>query len=780
MLSFPRLAAILSCLTLCALIASSGCSHSTSYRPHHSSPGAIVPFDEYVMPNGLRVILAPDPSAGIVGVDVAYDVGSRNEDVGKSGLAHLCEHLMFKGSPHVSAGEHLALVESVGGYANGGTTKDYTHYYETVPANQLPLALFLESDRMRGLDIQANHIEQVRREVLEEKRERHDDVAYDPVSTACYGIAFTKYPYRHPAIGADDDLNAITGDDVRTFIDKYYKPNHAVIAICGQFDAQKVRGMMTRYFGDIPRGSDLPALDDSEPASHPSGIKNVFDDVGHRGMYMRGYVVKGGNDPDTIALQVLAAAFADGDLSPLQKSVGQSMGASDVKAEVDVHRDWSMFQISFKYPDEYFDDGHVSRMRTAVDKEIEHVADSGITVDELHRAQAYVKDRLLEDIQTRRERATQLAKHAVFYDDPDTLNTAIARVMNVTPADVQHVCLDYLDPAQMSQVYSGPNEAWSAPDGSASPASVDKPSIWRAIGEFLGHKSAAGPPPVVPEIDAPKNAAPVAPLDISPLAVPAPITLPNGLKIILCEDHRTPVVNIEACLTAGRVDEDAPGVATMALASACAGIQGESADAFEDDLDQHGIETKWESYTDYGHISVSGPSEATDRIVSTMDSILCRPSFPPERVERIRQKQLEEHKDTDYHALNLSHDLAMARLGRLSPYLKPTAHGVDIAKIQLAQITSFYKRNVRPNRTLIVVVGDFDRREVLKSLTKGLQGWQSGQPPSTPPAPSAETTGTRMVVVWPFNPTVRVNLTCQAPAVGARDYEAFIVADHIL
>jgi len=759
-----------------------GCSPHQPNEVRHSKPGDLIPFDEYALPNGLRVILSPDQQSPIVSVDVAYDVGSRNEVPGKTGLAHFCEHMMFKGSAQVAAGEHRALVERVGGYSNADTDKDLTHYYDTVPANQLKLALFLESDRMRGLNILPGHIEQVRREVLDEKRENHQDIPYDDVATVSDDTTYTKFPYQHPTIGITSDLQSITESDVHSFLDTYYKPNCAAIAICGRFDPATIRATIQRYFGDIPRGNDLPAVDDIEPATHVRGVKYVDDPYGRRGTYARNYITVPAQDPDVYPLDLLSVVLAHGDESPLQRVVADALGASKVRAQFIPRRDASIFRISLRYPYAPLTGGEAaSPMRDAIDREIKRIADNGVTADQLHRAQTYLYVTLLAGIQSRQNRASLLAEDAIWFNDPNQVNEVKDHIMAVSPADIQRVCRKYLDATSMTEVYTGPNARWADAEPVHPSASVSSNSILSRIAAVFGRGSTPSAVSIdTTTVDMPKRLGPIAPVEPTPLTLPKPISLPNGLKLILCEDHRTPVVNLEAYVDAGSSDEEKLGLANVSLVDACKGVQGLSADAFDHLLADRGITANAHCYLDYGTINVDGPSSATSDIVTTMTSILTHASFPQERVSREQQADLAAHTDIDHNADSLFHNVRMAQLAHGTTYAAPWSNSASIAAIKRSDIITYYQRVMRPNRTILVVTGDFNGARIETEIRARIAHWTAGTPwhPIAGPKPTGRTTIN--TIDWPYNHSAEIEISCIAPTLNDADVAAFDVADQIL
>ena len=224
-----------------------------------------ITFTDTKLKNGLRVIISEDRSAPVFGIAVNYDVGSRDERKGRTGFAHLFEHMMFKGSENVGPGEHPYLMFMYGGNMNGTTDKDRTLYYETMPSNQLDLALFLEADRMRSLDITKENLDNQRNAVQEERRLRVDNQPYGKTSLVIDELAYDNFAYEHSVIGSMEDLSAASVADVASFFKTYYAPNNAVIAIVGDVDTKTTLEKMRKYFENIPSQPAPPPVDMTEP-----------------------------------------------------------------------------------------------------------------------------------------------------------------------------------------------------------------------------------------------------------------------------------------------------------------------------------------------------------------------------------------------------------------------------------------------------------------------------------------------------------------------------------
>jgi len=249
-----------------------------------------VNFTDYKLPNGLRVILCVDHAAPVIAASVTYNVGSRNERPGRTGFAHLFEHMMFQGSGNVGKGEHMMLIQDNGGTLNGTTNKDRTNYFEALPANQLDLALFLESDRMKSLDISQANLDNQRAVVQEEKRQSYDNQPYGQMAETVDGLAYDSFSYKHTTIGSMADLNAATLDDVKSFFKTYYAPNNATLALVGDFnEGVKRKRRSPNTLESIPRQPDPPPVELDEKYNTGEKRKTLTDQLARAVRYEAAY-----------------------------------------------------------------------------------------------------------------------------------------------------------------------------------------------------------------------------------------------------------------------------------------------------------------------------------------------------------------------------------------------------------------------------------------------------------------------------------------------------------
>ena len=429
-----------------------------------------VKYSEYKLKNGLRVILSVDHSAPVIAVSVTYNVGSRNERPGRTGFAHLFEHMMFQGSQNVGKGEHMILIQDNGGTMNGTTNKDRTNYFESLPANQLDLALFLESDRMKSLDISQATLDNQRAVVQEEKRQSYDNQPYGQLSETIDRMAYQSFGYQHTTIGSMDDLNAATLEDVRSFFKTYYAPNNAVIAIAGDFNEGDAKKKVEKYFGEIPRQADPPAPDLTEHMNTAEQRKTITDGLARQVRYEAAYKTVAGDDADAPALQMLGSILSRGRTGRIYKAITEKRIAANATAGGQTGRGPGLFTCSATLTA----NGKVEDVEKAFDEEIAKIQANGVTEDEIKKAKTQAISGSIVGGggggrgggrggggNTALSKANSLSQNAVFWNDPGRNNQALERTLAVTAVDIQRVAKKYLVKTNRVVVVVVPD---SAPD----------------------------------------------------------------------------------------------------------------------------------------------------------------------------------------------------------------------------------------------------------------------------------------------------------------------------
>ncbi len=405
-----------------------------------------VPYETFTLPNGLQVLLHEDHSVPVVAVNIWYHVGSGDERVGRTGFAHLFEHIMFMGSQHVPTGEFDKLLEAAGGDNNGSTTEDRTNYYEDGPANALRLMLWLDSDRMGFLlpEITADKVDLQRGVVQNERRQSYENRPYglseENILKRLYPAT---HPYNWPVIGSMADLSAATLEDVRNFFRTYYTPNNATLAIAGDIAPREARALVERYFGDIPRGPSVTRPTPPAVLLPADVIATLEDRVQLPRVYNAWHTVKA-FAPDDAGLDVLANVLAGGRSSRLyRRLVYELQIASDVVAFQDGSRLDGKFELwTTARP------GHaLPELQRVVDEEVRKLAETGPTAREVARAQNTFEAQFLsrmERVGSFGGKADQLNFYNYFVGTPDYFQRDLDRYLKVTPADVQRIARAYL------------------------------------------------------------------------------------------------------------------------------------------------------------------------------------------------------------------------------------------------------------------------------------------------------------------------------------------------
>ncbi|MEP6912719.1 MAG: pitrilysin family protein [bacterium] len=400
-----------------------------------------VDYKEITLKNGLRVITVEDHSAPVISLSVTYNVGSRNERKGRTGFAHLFEHMMFKGSENVGSGEHFVLVFNNGGNMNGTTNEDRTNYFEALPANQLDLALFLESDRMRSLAITKDNLDNQRNAVQEERRLGVDNQPYGKTGELQQEMLYDNFAYKHSVIGSMEDLNAASVEDVSEFFKTYYAPNNAVMVLVGDFDTKDAVARIKKSFESIPRQPDPPSVDMTEPEQKAERRATIEDVLARLPRVDIAYKAVPGNTADYYALAVLGAALQGGQSSRLyQKLVKEKELTTNVNGFMDEKRGTgALYTFATLRPNVKAVD-----VEAAIYEEIERLKKEPIADWELQKAKNTTRRGFINSLQSSLARAVTLGQFSVYYNEPGLINTRLDKVSAVTKDDVQRVANKYL------------------------------------------------------------------------------------------------------------------------------------------------------------------------------------------------------------------------------------------------------------------------------------------------------------------------------------------------
>ncbi|MET9696949.1 pitrilysin family protein [Streptomyces sp. NPDC006529] len=403
---------------------------------------------EHRLANGLRVVLSEDHLTPVAAVCLWYDVGSRHEVKGRTGLAHLFEHLMFQGSKSVSGNGHFELVQGAGGSLNGTTSFERTNYFETMPTHQLELALWLEADRMGSLlaALDDESMENQRDVVKNERRQRYDNVPYGTAFERLTALAYPEgHPYHHTPIGSMADLDAASLEDARTFFRTYYAPNNAVLSVVGDIDPEQTLAWIEKYFGTIPaHDGKQPPRDGSLPDTMGGQLREeIVEQVPARAL-MAAYRLPHDGTRDCDAADVALTILGGGESSRLHNRLVR-------RDQSAVAAGFGMLRLagapSLGWLDVKTSGGvEVPDIEAAVDEELARFAAEGPTAEEMERAQAQLEREWLDRLSTVAGRADELCRFAVLFGDPQLALTAVGRVLDITAEEVQAVAASRLRP----------------------------------------------------------------------------------------------------------------------------------------------------------------------------------------------------------------------------------------------------------------------------------------------------------------------------------------------
>jgi zinc protease len=404
--------------------------------------------------NGLRVVINVDRTSPTVAIAVTYDVGSRDEEQGRSGFAHLFEHMMFQGSRNVEKGDHFRLIAGRGGVLNGTTNSDRTSYFEALPASELDLGLWLEADRMKSLDVSQANFENQRKVVQEEHRMRVSNVPYGPSHLRLEELVYQGYwPYEHSTIGLMADLDGARLEWVQAFHARHYGPNNAVLTIAGDVDPGEALAAAHRYFDAIPRVSVAPfnAAPLAEQTSQRTAV--LHDDNARTPGVLYGWAVPPGRAPDHYALELAGIILGDGDSSRLHQLLVHDRGVLQaVSVGTGMRRGPSLFSVDGRLTE----GAQIAEVERLIEAEIKALATRGPSSAEVEKAHRRAETRLILGLQQNVARARRLGEFELYFGDARLLEGELPRYLAVTRDDIKRAVAQHLGPTRRTLVETFP------------------------------------------------------------------------------------------------------------------------------------------------------------------------------------------------------------------------------------------------------------------------------------------------------------------------------------
>ena len=691
-----------------------------------------IPFEKYKLKNGLEVILSEDHTLPLVSVNIWYHVGPANEKAGRTGFAHLFEHMMFEGSQHVGNKAHIAYLEGAGATDINGTTNfDRTNYYETIPANQLELALWLESDRMGYLlgTLDIEKLANQRDVVRNERRQSVENAPYGLAEEALVHLMLPKsHPYYAEVIGSHADVEAAKLEDVREFFQQYYTPNNATMAIVGDFDKAAVKGLVEKYFGSIPAGPAVPKIDVNTPSVSSERRATVTDQVELPRVYMSWLappVFAAGDAECDFYAQILGG----GKSSRLYQSlVYEKQIAQDVSTSVEETKLGSIFELTATAKPGV----KPQELEKAIDEAIGKLAAEGPTQAEVERARNLTETALVRGLERTNGIANRLNYYNQFLGTPDYFAKDIARFDAVKPADVQRVAQTIFKKESRGVVYAVPGEK------------VIEDVAKTSDQENKKQAAAAGPSQVtMPDETWRANAPKAGPAPKFTLPVPEQAKLPNGLTVLLVERHNLPLVSATLYTMSGSELNplEKPGLSSFVADMLTEGTTNRSALRFAEDADQIGATISAGAGYSSGTVGLSSLSWNAGAALELMSDAALHPAFAEKEVERVRNRRVTAVLQENDEPFQLAQRTGSRLVFPNSPY-GFSAIGTEASNkgMSRADLSGFWQKAYVPANAVLAIAGDLTLSEAKTLATKYFGAWSgaASAPASlaTPAAPA--------------------------------------------
>lgn len=675
----------------------------------------VIPYEKYVLPNGLTVILHEDHSDPLVHVDVTYHVGSAREEVGKSGFAHFFEHMMFQGSDNVADEEHFKIVTESGGTLNGSTSRDRTNYYQTVPANQLERMLWLEADRMGFLldAVTQQKFEVQRSTVINERAQNYDN---RPYGLAYEHISKNLYPYGHPyswlTIGYVEELQKVNVNDLKNFFLRWYGPNNAALAIGGDINIAQTLAWVEKYFGSIPSGKEVKNTQVPMPELKNDRYISYTDNYAKLPLITVTYPSIPALHKDEAALDILAGIIGQGNNSILYKNLVKTRKA--VQASMSNPTSELGGELSIQvvpYPDQ-----NLSDIKKLVDESLLEFEKNGVSDDDLARFKGQAEARSINTLSSVSGKVSTLARYQYLTGNPNLIQKELRDIQSVTKEDIMRVYNQYIKgkPAVILSVlikgkemqpvapdnYTIDNSNYKAPDYGYEGLVYKKPKD-----NFdRSKKPGSGPNPSV---------------KIPPFWK---AQMPNGIKIIGTQNTEIPTVSFSISMEGGGLfaanDTSKAGLANIVARMMNEDTQNYTAEKFSSELQKLGSTIGVYASDDEISVEVSSLTKNINATMALLEERLFKPKFTDEAFERIKKQIIENIRNSKTQPAQIASDVFYKVLYGQNNVRAYATAGLErtVANITLADVQAYYNQYFTPSLTTIVVVGDIKEADARKSL----------------------------------------------------------------
>jgi zinc protease len=700
-----------------------------------------IPFQKYTLANGLTVVLAEDHATPMVSVVVMYHVGSKNEEIGRTGFAHLFEHMMFTGSGHVPYGMHDKFTEGVGGNNNAGTDFDYTVYYQSVPSNFLEHVLWLESDRQGWLldALDAEKFNAQRDIVKNERRQSVDNRPYGRVDEIMGAAIYPpNHPYSWPVIGSMTDLSAASVEDVKKFFRLFYAPNNATLVVSGHFDPATAKPWIEKYFNDVPHGAEI-TRPHAPPVTLQAEKRLVYEDRVKIPQLFLQWPTVGVRDDDNRVLDILASVLTGSRTARLTKAlVYDHELASKVTANQATNESVGDFRISVTPRP-----GHsLAELKAACDPVLEALKKDGPTPDELQRAKADVQFAFVSSLESNLGKAFQLATGQTYFDDPGyAFSVDFPAYQRVTAEDIKRVANKFLGAGRvvLSVVPIGQKSAAASADAALVPPVKMPPSA-----------PAAAPPPApsAPAAQAPAPTAASHPSSFDRTVVPTPgpapeirvpswtrTTLPNGMQLVVSERHALPLVSVAISFLGG-ADQFEPagktGAAALVAGMLPEGTTTKTGDQIADAAQAVGSNLESAVGAEDARLGFASMTSGFEPMLDLTADVTLHPTFPAPALERRRANllvQLAQARDSTRGIAEVVFPKVVYSTDH--PYGRSATEST-VKAITRDDLLAFKAQCFQPSRAIVTVVGDISAADAQRQVERAFGSWtgQSAGPVS--------------------------------------------------
>jgi len=676
----------------------------------------VIPYEKYVLPNGLTLIVHEDHSDPVIHVDVTYHVGSAREEIGKSGFAHFFEHMMFQGSDNVKDEEHFKIVSDAGGTLNGSTNRDRTNYYETVPSNQLEKMLWLEADRMGFLlDAVTQKKFEIQRATV--KNERGQNYDNRPYGLAGEVAARNLYPYGHPyswlTIGYVEDLNRVVVDDLKNFFLRWYGPNNSTLTIGGDVKTADVVKLVEKYFGQIPRGPEVQKVNVAAPKLDADRYVSYVDNYARLPLLTMTFPTVPNYHPDMAALTCLAQILGQGNSSIMYQTMVKPQLALQASANSQLSELGGEFTIRVSP----FRGKTLAEMEKLVRAALDSFEKRGVTDEDILKFKGNAEAQYISGLQSVSGKVSQLAQFQTFTGNPNMISELLKMFRSLTKEDVMRVYNQYINDKHcvvLSVLTKGQENAYAAADN----YKIDSTHYVAPEYGYAGlryvkakdnfdrnKKPGNGPNPVVKVPSFWKS------------------EMKNGIRLIGTENTEVPLVTINISIPGGHITQ-ANELSKAGLAGMFADMMNEdtknySAEKFSDELRRLGSNIRVSSSTDEISVTVQSLKKNLPQTLRLLEERLLNAKFTEEAFKRIQKQSVEGLRQAKSQPAYVANNV----INRIN-YGSENILGLDqngteasLNNITLQDIQRYYDNYISAKGTRIVIVGDIKQKEILPQLS---------------------------------------------------------------